>query len=283
MTISTQITKAIESGIPPKIWDDFKNKDVIPHINKLKCAWPAIAESLRHNVYFVSIPYGKALRKSKQPFIKMFQESEDVGELIKGLTDGVSRCYIESTSSLDGKVDYKYIYTILANNGSVKCFAQFFDFMPAAFILLENEEKVAAFNMGLSDVMIDGFKTDEIIDRIDIVNHGDTIGKCVTDMYIHLCFEKYAKVETREVAPSCSCRPSLQHLEVLKNDTRLKIHIRDSTWFTTICRNEGFNVRGHFRLQPKKKDGEWTRELIYISPYQKTGYHRLASIINGND
>ena len=43
-------------------------------------------------------------------------------------------------------------------------------------------------------------------------------------------------------------------------------------------------VSGHFRLQPKKdENGEWTRELIYIEPYAKKGYHRLAKVINVDD
>ena len=57
--------------------------------------------------------------------------------------------------------------------------------------------------------------------------------------------------------------------------------VLDSRWFTTICRDEGFLVSGHFRLQPcKDEQGEWTRKLIYINPYAKHGYHRLAPIVN---
>lgn len=40
--------------------------------------------------------------------------------------------------------------------------------------------------------------------------------------------------------------------EKLRNNIPFDVKIMDSTWFTTICRNEGFKVRGHFRLQPKK-------------------------------
>jgi len=46
----------------------------------------------------------------------------------------------------------------------------------------------------------------------------------------------------------------------------------DSKWFTTLVKSDAFHVRGHFRLQPKKKDGEWTKELIWINDFQKEGY-----------
>ena len=52
----------------------------------------------------------------------------------------------------------------------------------------------------------------------------------------------------------------------------------DCSWFREIVRREGFMVRGHFRLQPYKKNGEWTKKLIYIEPFQKHGYTRRAKI-----
>jgi hypothetical protein len=37
-------------------------------------------------------------------------------------------------------------------------------------------------------------------------------------------------------------------------------------------------VSGHFRLQPKKSNGEWTKELIWIDEFGKTGYTSNAKI-----
>ncbi|MDR1200490.1 MAG: hypothetical protein LBL58_02515 [Tannerellaceae bacterium] len=92
-------------------------------------------------------------------------------------------------------------------------------------------------------------------------------------------FKKYAKVEIKEVAHNSKVTDKLQqNKELLKiiNESSFNITLMDSTWFTTIVRNEGFKVRGHFRLQPKKNNEEWTKELIYIDEYQKSGYHRQA-------
>jgi len=63
------------------------------------------------------------------------------------------------------------------------------------------------------------------------------------------------------------------------NDTDFSIQILDSTWFTTLIRAKGFNVNGHFRLQPCGK-GRKEKKLIWINPYQKKGYIRKAKKIN---
>lgn len=92
-----------------------------------------------------------------------------------------------------------------------------------------------------------------------------------------LIFKKYAKVEI-EISKCGEKKKS----NILKDDVRnilpFNVKILDCTWFTTICRNEGFKVRGHFRLQPKKVNGEWVKELIYINEFEKKGYHRVAKI-----
>ncbi len=52
----------------------------------------------------------------------------------------------------------------------------------------------------------------------------------------------------------------------------------DSFYNTNINVIAPFMVRGHFRNQPKKVDGIWTREPIYIDTFMKNGYHRRAII-----
>ncbi len=64
--------------------------------------------------------------------------------------------------------------------------------------------------------------------------------------------------------------------QVIRNNTQFPISYVDSSWIREIIRTEGFKVRGHFRLQPYKKDGEWTKKLIYINEFEKHGYHRRA-------
>jgi hypothetical protein len=89
-------------------------------------------------------------------------------------------------------------------------------------------------------------------------------------------FIKYAPVETKNL-------PAGQKVKGIDckyiNETSDDITITDCTWFTNLVKSDGFKVRGHFRLQPKKKDGEWTKELIWIKDFEKSGYTRQAGIL----
>lgn len=88
-----------------------------------------------------------------------------------------------------------------------------------------------------------------------------------------LIFKKYASVEIIESkAKSKNTFIGCKYL----NETDLDIEYLDSKWFTTLTNVNGFKVRGFFRLQPKKKDGEWTKELIWIDDFEKKGYNRKA-------
>jgi hypothetical protein len=89
-------------------------------------------------------------------------------------------------------------------------------------------------------------------------------------------FKKFAQVETIMMPPGKKTR--IQGTKYL-NETKLNITHLDSKWFTTLVRSESFKVRGHFRLQPKKKDGEWRKELIWINDFVKDGYTSTAKIL----
>ncbi len=95
-----------------------------------------------------------------------------------------------------------------------------------------------------------------------------------------LAFLKYAEIETVELKPKE--KKKLFDCKYL-NETNETIEIIDSSWFRTIINSEGFNVRGHFRLQPKKKDGKWTKELIWINEFKKKGFVRKAKRLKQND
>jgi hypothetical protein len=86
---------------------------------------------------------------------------------------------------------------------------------------------------------------------------------------IYFMFKKYAEVETKYLQPNKKTRDIFCKY---KNETATGITILDSKWFTNLVKSDAFNVRGHFRLQPKKKNGEWAKELIWINEFQKSGY-----------
>ena len=103
--------------------------------------------------------------------------------------------------------------------------------------------------------------------------------------YIFLLFKKYANTEnySLEAGQKQFMKVDFSPIECktpehkAKNEAGINVTVLDSLWYTTICREEGFMVSGHFRLQPcKDRLGQWTRKIIYIAAYEKHGYHRQA-------
>lgn len=90
-------------------------------------------------------------------------------------------------------------------------------------------------------------------------------------------FRKYARVETRYVPPMDSKRAECG--EPVFNNTNIPCTYLDSKWFTNIVKSQGFSVKGHFRLQPKKINGEWSKELIWVNSFEKQGYNSKAKIL----
>ena len=83
-----------------------------------------------------------------------------------------------------------------------------------------------------------------------------------------------AQVEIKELAPNSKTN-DIKCKYV--NDTKSIIKHLDCTWYTTLVKSDGFNVSGHLRWQPKKVNGEWKKELIWIEDFKKNGYTRKAS------
>lgn len=90
-----------------------------------------------------------------------------------------------------------------------------------------------------------------------------------------LCFIKYCPLETKIVNGG---RREHHAGEKYVNETSRAVEIMDSTWFTTIIRSEGFNVGGHFRMQPYGS-GMKQRRLQWIEPFTKEGYTKKARIL----
>ena len=98
----------------------------------------------------------------------------------------------------------------------------------------------------------------------------------ITHLILISMFQSYASVETKYIAPKSK---SIQGIKSYKNGTNIGITYLTSKWFTNLVRSEGFSVRGHFRLQPKKVNGEWSKELIWIDTFEKQGYTSSAQIL----
>jgi hypothetical protein len=65
--------------------------------------------------------------------------------------------------------------------------------------------------------------------------------------------------------------------EKVYNDTSIPVELVNSNWFTTIIRNEGFGVKGHFGIRACGP-GRSERRLTWIKPHAKNGYTRRAKL-----
>lgn len=68
---------------------------------------------------------------------------------------------------------------------------------------------------------------------------------------------------------------SRKHVDNLSNDLIVPVTIVNSNWNITSIRTDGFNVSGHFRLQPCGVQFSETK-MIFIEPFKKNGYVRKA-------
>ena len=88
-----------------------------------------------------------------------------------------------------------------------------------------------------------------------------------------LMFKHYAKVEL-DVIHGREKKMSVVANEKVINETPKGVYIMDSSWFTTIYRTEGYDVRGHIRYY-KVYD-----TIAYVHPHKRKGYVRRAKILN---
>lgn len=222
-----------------------------------------LADAVR-NIYYPSHAFDAALEKSHKVFDEMIRKPSNLievhedccfitGQRRKVKTfilfshtheDGRNQYYL--IESVDGIMTFFCVYSIKADRETLR-----------AHFIWRPEHEHSCFD-GVSDV-------DAVWWRLEMV-------------YGYLVFKKYSDVELEVVCREKTLRKSGILHEKVNNFMGINVTLLDSRWFTTICRNEGFAVRGHFRLQPCKQGGEWTRKLIYINPYTKNGYHRQAKM-----
>lgn len=65
----------------------------------------------------------------------------------------------------------------------------------------------------------------------------------------------------------------------VSNDFKFPVTMVNSKWNITTIRLDGFTVSGHFRLQPYG-EGLSLRKIIFIDPFEKKGYKRVAKKVN---
>lgn len=111
--------------------------------------------------------------------------------------------------------------------------------------------------------------------------------RAVDALFVYVAVKKYVKVETVVIPQGTFTEiddTPLQYVERRKVINRLgqEVIVMDSKWFRKIINDNDIPVRGFFRMQNKKNDeGEWYKELIFVDPFVRHGYHRDAKIEYG--
>jgi hypothetical protein len=126
----------------------------------------------------------------------------------------------------------------------------------------------------------DMFHTNQInsnaaIEVADGLSSNDAIDMLIKEALAEVLFIQFAEVVTKTIFPK-SKRFNIRC--DYRNDTKREILVMDSPYFTNIVKSEGFKVSGHWRIQPFKEGGIWSKKIIWISDFHKNGYTRNAGI-----
>lgn len=112
----------------------------------------------------------------------------------------------------------------------------------------------------------------------------ERLKKSADSILVYVAVKKYVKVET-VIIPKGTLKDiddtPLQYVEKKKviNQLGQEVIVMDSKWFRKIINDNDIPVRGFFRMQNKKDtNGEWYKELIFVDPFIRHGYHRDANI-----
>ena len=226
-----------------------------------------------HNIYYVSKTFEAAMLKSSKVFEEMCKDTEVLIDIHEDccliLNDEGENHFFLFCDGEDENGMRNYVLVNTRYTGVIIWLAE--------FSLYRNDRN----GFGLKAV----YRPEAEADYLDEgLSDAEMVWGIVRFVYAHLVFKKYGQVELETVSANKTLRKSQILGEKVNNFMGIDVKVLDSRWFTTICRDEGFLVSGHFRLQPcKDENGEWTRKLIYINPYAKHGYHRLAPIVNINN
>lgn len=213
------------------------------------------ADHFKKKIQYITQPFYDAYRRAENK-LKEFalkEEIDDSGTLIiqhKEHTQTIFyRLKTKGEDSMEGLECFMVMFTKAPRNDS---------FGLDLSIYFDREGKQ------VMDIIWKGF-----------IDQGRDFGWWVAELILFKTFLKYADVETK-VVPA---KKKEHHIGIkYLNETKNKVEILDSTYFTTISRTEGFGVRGHFRFQVcgHARTG---RKLIWISDFKKQGYTRKAKIL----
>jgi len=250
---SHPILEKLHNGSLGAIPVNISDADAIKSIGaKFDADWKLFNKEFKSDINIITNPFYEAVKKAKPKLIELLKDKlTNSDENLN--TNG---CYVQ------GDLVYMISHQVENNDVQKEMVLYIFnkDGTPLALFIESAKHQMSRQWISNSILFIVENKPE---------NFKQWIYQEFSTIICFNMFKKYAEVETKILLPNSKTKGILCKYV---NQTKLKLTYLDSTWFTNLVKSSGFNVRGHFRLQPMKKNGEWTKELIWISEFEKTGY-----------
>jgi hypothetical protein len=109
--------------------------------------------------------------------------------------------------------------------------------------------------------------------EINLLTFQKSMSNIITDNYALLCF--FFLSENDEIVVKPNSKVGKTRKDKIVNKLPFELTIVNSRWNTDIVREEGFGVRGHFALR-RCGEGRKNARVVFIAPFQKNGYRRIA-------
>lgn len=243
---------------------------------------------VRNNIFLLSESYLEAMKKSQRALMELYTDSADIEtaelnihKIKKHLGDHCGVLILKgNTSNNEGTaIDY-FFYKIKEGKVIVLHFMDLIEKRTKK--LVTSLFMGCAHSVGDKEILsIPSSKAIELFKKAnrEIEELSFNLANAAVNVLLCIAFKKYAEVETKEIidivdpnkAPKNICKTlALQNTPFDFQITKLS-----ADWYTEIIRTTGFEVRGHWRLQPYSNG---KRRLIFIQPFMKHGYHRKAKI-----
>ena len=208
------------------------------------------------NIYFVTEPFLDAFESAK-PKLNLLFDTEKTG-----INSG------QFVYRTDGNI-YKNIFYNVNHTGDK------FELLMYE-MLVYKEWPIPVLSAAIN---VSGSQKDNIleIDRYMGVGY-QKVNITYYELMAELCglllFIKYVDKQIKIIEPR---QKTVLNKEKTINETKSKLKILDSRYFTEIRVNGKFPVTGHWRMQ-RMGEGRSKSELRWIEAYEKNGYHRKATI-----
>ena len=217
--------------------------------------WKYYNDFFSKNLFFVTKPFLNSVKKAQPKLFELW------GEIV---TKDTSDFDISSTFIIG---DWVYMIDYHIKKGSENNELSFyvFDKKGIPLIMYVDSHNFKIYQTAwVSKIFSTGIENDKIFALI--------MNELHTCIIVEM-FREFSQVESKFLEKNKRIKDiNCKYL----NQTDFDITYLDSKWFTNLINSNEFSVRGHFRLQPKKMNGKWTKDLIWINEFKKSGYNLTA-------